>query len=156
MKYLLIIISIVFLFSLFLFGCSETNNSNSLIVSQNKTEQSQTTPEKKISVIEETMDEPVKVIYQKNYEYSALFETEDKKIIQDLINALNKIKILSETNIAVDDYEDVITFVSADGETTTVRFECKRLLKNDKRYDVNGYEAVNDVLLSFSDTEDVY
>ena len=68
MKYLLIIISIVFLFSLFLFGCSETNNSNSLIVSQNKTEQSQTTPEEKISVIEETMDEPVKVIYQKNYE----------------------------------------------------------------------------------------
>jgi len=144
MKYIVMLFSFVVICLVCIVGCTEKNNT---------AKQSQLNDLEKIAVFDETMDEPVKVIYQKNYEYSALYETEDKDTINSLLNALNEIEVLSETEIAVDDYEDIITFVSANGEKLTVKFEFKRLLKNNKRYFVNGYEKVNDILLSISDNE---
>lgn len=156
MKNIMIYLSFVILLLVCLYGCTEKNQNDSSDISKIDSEQLKLNSDEDILVFDETMDEPVKVIYQRNYEYSASFETEDKSTIYSLMNALNNIEVLSESNMAVDDYDDLITFVSADGEKTTVVFEYKRLLKNNKRYNVNGYEQVNNVLLSFAGTEDDY
>ena len=98
-------------------------------------------------------DSPVKVVYQRNYFYSALFETEDKDTINALIDALNGIEVLSETSGGVTDYDDIISFVSANGDTQTVRFEYKRLLKDDRVYEISGFDRVEAVLSTFAQEE---
>lgn len=149
MKHIFILISFVVLSTIFFSGCSKNDKSNS----SNKNDISQTKPAYDVSVFDENIDDPIKVIYQRNYEYSAIFETEDKEIIDSLKNALNEIEIVSESEMAVDDYDDIITFVMSNGDTHTVRFEYKRLVKNGKRYNVNGYDNVNEILILFSNEE---
>lgn len=103
------------------------------------------------AVFDETVDTPVRVVYQRNYFYSEVFETDDVSTIKTLLAALNDVRVLSQTNAAADDYEDIITFENKDGSTSTVRFEGERLLKNDVRYEIEGYDGVKAVLSSFAD-----
>ena len=103
-----------------------------------------------IRILDETLDEPVKVIYQRNHMFSEVFETDDAETISELIDAINAAEIVSESNMAVDDYDDYITFVLDDGSTHVVIFEFEHLLKDGKRYEINGYERIESVLLSFA------
>lgn len=149
MKRIIIFIVVCLAAALFAAGCAQSKDSDT--GSTGKKEQSAVQGDySDIKILDETLDEPVKVIYQRNHMFSEVFETEDEETISELKDALNAVEIVSEANMAVDDYDDYITFVTKDGSKTVVRFEFERLLKDGKRYEINGYERVEAVLLSFA------
>lgn len=147
MKRIINILIVIFIAASTLSGCSP---KNAAVDSSTKETSSMQNDIQNVSLFEETFDTPTKVVYQRNHFYSAVFETEDPAIISDILSAFNKVTITSEVNTATDDYDDIITFVAADGSKYTVHFEYKYLLKNDKRYEITGYDEVMSVVSKFA------
>lgn len=108
-----------------------------------------------IDIIGETPDMPIKIIYQRDRMYSAIFETDDADIIADVVSALRAVKPRSRSTEAVDDHEDIITLIYEDGSKKSVRFEFERLIYDGERYDVDGYDRVISALSAIvtEDTE---
>lgn len=156
MKHIFILLLAV-IFSILCFGgCFDNSFSNNSSKNKNDSDKLSSKETFSVKVFDETFDEPVKLIYQRNYEYSAVYESNDKETITALIAALDNIEVVSESELFVDDYDDIITFVSESGEKSTVIFEYKRLVKDNKRYEVNGYDSVSAILSSLADEETEY
>ncbi len=156
MKHIFILLLAVIFSILCFWGCSDNSFLNNSSKNENNSDRSSPKETFSVKVFDETFDEPVKLIYQRNYEYSAVYESNDKEMITALIAALNNIEVVYESELFVDDYDDIITFVSESGEKSTVIFECKRLVKDNKRYEVNGYDRVSAILSSLADEESEY
>ncbi len=82
---------------------------------------------------------PVKLTYDRLWEYSAQGETEDPELIKAVLDAVSELKTGKETTMAVDDYTDIIVFTYADGGMIRYEFEDNILVDKDgKRYLVEG------------------
>ena len=97
----------------------------------------------------ETADKPfpVKVTYQRMWEYSASGESTDPEVIQALLNGLDELKIGAETDMAVDDFGDIIRFEYPDGTVKTYEFEGDIIVKEDgTRNEVEGLKSLRELL----------
>jgi hypothetical protein len=100
-------------------------------------------------VPKETADKPfpVKVTYQRMWEYSASGESTDPEVIQALLNGLDGLKIGAETNMAVDDFGDIIRFEYPDGSERVYEFEGDIIVNEDgTRNEVEGLKSLRDLL----------
>ena len=90
---------------------------------------------------------PVKVTYQRMWEYSASGESTDPEVIQALLNGLDGLKIGAETNMAVDDFGDIIRFEYPDGSERVYEFEGDIIVNEDgTRNEVEGLKSLRDLL----------
>lgn len=89
--------------------------------------------------IETRDDMPMKLAYQRMWEYSAYGECEDPAFIQTVLETIKQLKIGEETQMAAEDYADVIDFIYADGSRERYEFEAGWIVMDDgKRYEVIG------------------
>lgn len=90
---------------------------------------------------------PVKVTYQRMWEYSASGESTDPEVIQALLNGLDGLKIGAETDMSVDDYGDIIRFEYPDGSVKVYEFEGDiRVNEDGTRNEVEGLNSLRDLL----------
>ncbi|MBR2188998.1 MAG: hypothetical protein IJ860_06300 [Eubacterium sp.] len=92
------------------------------------------------------MEEPVRLVYTRQYEAAEQFETEDELMIAACVDALREMTIGEETDVRATDSDDVLTFVMEDGSANTVRFQNGNFCFEDRIYEVGGFSAVRDVL----------
>ena len=94
------------------------------------------TQEKPIAIRD---DMPMKLAYQRMWEYSAYGESEDPAFIQTVLETIKQLQIGKETQMAADDYTDVIDFIYTDGSRERYEFEAEWIVMDDgKRYEVIG------------------
>ena len=104
----------------------------------------------------ETADKPfpVKVTYQRMWEYSASGESTDPEVIQALLNGLDGLKIGAETNMAVDDFGDIIRFEYPDGSERVYEIEVDILVNEDgTRNEVDGLNSLRELLNTLTDVK---
>ena len=104
----------------------------------------------------ETADKPfpVKVTYQRMWEYSASGESTDPEVIQALLNGLDGLKIGAETDMSVDDYGDIIRFEYPDGSVKVYEFEGDiRVNEDGTRNEVEGLNSLRDLLNTLTDVK---
>lgn len=104
----------------------------------------------------ETTDKPfpVKVTYQRMWEYSASGESTDPEVIQALLNGLDGLKIGAETDMSVDDYGDIIRFEYPDGSVRVYEFEGDILVNEDgTRNEVEGLNSLRELLNTLTDVK---
>ena len=90
---------------------------------------------------------PVKVTYQRMWEYSASGESTDPEVIRALLAGLDELKIGAETDMAVDDFGDIIRFEYPDGTVKTYEFEGDIIVKEDgTRNEVEGLKSLRELL----------
>ena len=51
---------------------------------------------------------PVKVLYRRMWEYSLDVESEDRQIINDLLEKIDRIQLGEKTDMGIEDYTDLI------------------------------------------------
>ena len=82
---------------------------------------------------------PERVAYERQWEYSAMYETDNPVVIGALIDAVKALEIGEEDESATQDYTDILTFYFGDGETLRLEFENQNLVTEDgTRYQVDG------------------
>ena len=92
---------------------------------------------------------PVKVTYQRMWEYSASGESTDPEVIRSLVEEIGKLKIGAETDMSVDDYGDIIRFEYADGTVKTYEFEGDIIVNEDgTRNEAEGLKSLRKLLNS--------
>ena len=97
---------------------------------------------------------PVKVTYQRMWEYSASGESTDPEVIQALLNGLDGLKIGAETDMSVDDYGDIIRFEYPDGSVKVYEFEGDILINEDgTRNEVEGLNSLRELLNTLTDVK---
>ena len=97
---------------------------------------------------------PVKVTYQRMWEYSAIGESTDPEVIQALLNGLDGLKIGAETDMSVDDYGDIIRFEYPDGSVKVYKFEGDILVNEDgTRNEVEGLKSLRELLNTLTDVK---
>ena len=104
----------------------------------------------------ETADKPfpVKVTYQRMWEYSASGESTDPEVIRALLAGLDELKIGAETDMAVDDFGDIIRFEYPDGTVKTYEFEGDIIVKEDgTRNEVEGLKSLRELLNTLTDVK---
>ena len=90
---------------------------------------------------------PVKVTYQRMWEYSASGESTDPEVIRSLVEEIGKLKIGAETDMSVDDYGDIIRFEYADGTVKTYEFEGDIIVNEDgTRNEAEGLKSLRGLL----------
>ena len=91
---------------------------------------------------------PVKVLYRRMWEYSLDVESEDRQIINDLLEKIDRIQLGEKTDMGIEDYTDLIVFEYPDGTTKQYRFEADVYVEDDKnRYLVlSGLQDVRSIL----------
>lgn len=90
--------------------------------------------------------EPVKLVYRQDYEVSAAYDTTDKDVINKCVEALKNIKVKSATDEVTSDADDILTFTMDDGGIYTVAFQNGNLLYEGKRYELEGFEDLFNIL----------
>ncbi len=92
--------------------------------------------EKNVEVRE---DMPVRLEYSMNREYGAWGESQDEEYMQSVLNALRAVTYGKKTDMAVEDYGDVIVFIYEDGSKEIFSFEGDiYVAKDGQRYEVTG------------------
>ena len=91
---------------------------------------------------------PVKVLYRRMWEYSLDVESEDRQIINDLLEKIDRIQLGEKTDMGIEDYTDLIVFEYPDGQTKQYRFAADLYVEDDKnRYLVlSGLQDVRSIL----------
>ena len=90
---------------------------------------------------------PVSVRYDRMWEYSDYAETTDPETIAALVEAVQALEIGDPTEMATDDFTDILTFGFADGTTLRLEFEDQCWVTGDgKRYQVEGLTALRGLL----------
>ncbi len=86
---------------------------------------------------------PVKLRYDRLWEYSAAAETEDAAVIADIVAALESIRVGQPSEWMVTDYTDVLCFTFADGHSLRLEFEGECWVSEDgKRYEAEGLDTL--------------
>ena len=97
---------------------------------------------------------PVRVTYQRMWEYSASGESTDPEVIRALLAGLDELKIGAETDMAVDDFGDIIRFEYPDGTVKTYEFEGDIIVKEDgTRNEVEGLKSLRELLNTLTDVK---
>ena len=92
-------------------------------------------------------DMPVKVRYDRMWEYSDYAESEDQQVIDGLVAAIKDLNIGEPVEYAVDDYTDILTFTFSDGRTCRLEFEENNWVTDtDERYHVDGLDKLRSQL----------
>lgn len=90
---------------------------------------------------------PVSVRYDRMWEYSDYAETTDPETVSALAEAVQALEIGEPTDMATDDFTDILTFGFADGTAVRLEFEDQCWVTGDgKRYQVEGLTALRGLL----------
>ena len=90
---------------------------------------------------------PVSVRYDRMWEYSDYAETTDPETVSALAEAVQALEIGEPTDMATDDFTDILTFGFADGTALRLEFEDQCWVTGDgKRYQVEGLTALRGLL----------
>ena len=73
------------------------------------------------------------------------YKTDDKKIIEEIINALKNIKVKDKVNIAFSDNGRTYMIVLKDGETLTYNFQGSYYNKDKQNYETSNYESLRKI-----------
>lgn len=73
------------------------------------------------------------------------YKTDDKKIIEEVINALKKIKVKDKVNIAFSDNGRTYMIVLKNGETLIYNFQGGYYNKNNQNYETSNYESLRKI-----------
>lgn len=73
------------------------------------------------------------------------YKADDKKIIEEVINALKNIKVKDKVNIAFSDNGRTYMIVLKDGETLTYNFQGSYYNKNNQNYETSNYESLRKI-----------
>ena len=73
------------------------------------------------------------------------YKADDKKIIEEVINALKNIKVKDKVNIAFSDNGRKYMIVLKDGETLTYNFQGSYYNKNNQNYETSNYESLRKI-----------
>ncbi len=73
------------------------------------------------------------------------YKTNDKKLIEEVINALKNIKVKDKVNIAFSDNGKTYMIVLKDGETLTYNFQGSYYNKNKQNYETSNYESLRKI-----------
>ncbi len=111
--------------------------------------------EKTISVLSFDGRIPVKAEYHRMCEDSlnGQYTVEDGELLKALTEALNHIEIKEVSDIRVSDDTHRITLIYQDGKSDTIMFEGRGLLLEGKRYELSGYQEVQDILDKIAERE---
>ena len=90
---------------------------------------------------------PERVEYERRWEYTAMYETDNPVVIGALIDAVKALEIGEEDGSVTEDYTDILTFHFSDGETLRLEFENQNLVTEDgTRYQVDGLGELRSLL----------
>ena len=90
---------------------------------------------------------PVRLRYDRMWEYSDYAETSDPGMIGEIVDAVKTLKVGEATDMAVDDYTDFLTFTFPDGGMVRLEFEEQNWVTADnKRYHVEGLSNLRSLL----------
>ena len=90
---------------------------------------------------------PVRLDYDKMWEYGDSALTEDGELINAVIKAIKALKIGSKTDEVTDDFTDVLRFTFEDESVFTIEFENQCWVKSEnERYKVEGLDRVRELL----------
>ena len=90
---------------------------------------------------------PVKLRYNRMWEYGDYAETDDADTIKAIVHAIGKLQVGELTDMGVDDFTDILTFEFKDGSTARLVFEDNIWVKeDDERYIVEGIDDVRSLL----------
>lgn len=73
------------------------------------------------------------------------YKTDDKKLIEEVINALKNIKVKDKVNIAFSDNGRTYMIVLKDGKTLTYNFQGSYYNKNNQNYETSNYESLRKI-----------
>ena len=86
-----------------------------------------------------TKDEmPVRMTYDRMWEYSAHGESEDSEYIREILEMIRSFQTGEESQTMTEDFTDVIIFFYADDSLIRYEFEESNLVEDGKRYRVEG------------------
>lgn len=92
-------------------------------------------------------ENPVKLRYDRMWEYGDYAETDDADTIKAVVHAIGKLQVGEPTDMGVDDFTDILTFEFKDGTTARLVFEDNIWVKeDDERYIVEGIDDVRGLL----------
>ena len=81
---------------------------------------------------------PVKMVYERRWEYYASAESEDKELISAVKEKIKSFRIGTKSDIYTEDFTDVIVFVYADGSEERFVFEGYNIVLEKEEYEVEG------------------
>lgn len=81
---------------------------------------------------------PIRLVYERMWEYSAHGESEDTEYIRKVLEAIESLKTGAETQIMTEDYTDIIRIYYEDDLSDCFEFEENNLVDGGKRYRVEG------------------
>ena len=86
---------------------------------------------------------PVRVRYDRMWIYSACVESDDPIMIAALVDAVKNLSVGAPTQMAVEDYTDILTFTFAGESSIRLTFEEQNWIKEEnERYQVEGLSLV--------------
>lgn len=92
-------------------------------------------------------EQPVSVRYDRLWEYSDNVESTDPVLIAEIVDAIRALEVGAPTEMAVDDYTDILTFTFRDGSTVRLEFEEQNwVTQSGERYQVEGLSRLRNVL----------
>ena len=92
-------------------------------------------------------EQPVKVRYDRMWEYSDYTESSDPAVITALVDAVKALEVGEPTDTVIDDYTDVVTFFFPDGGMLRLEFEEENWVTSDgTRYHADGVFYVQRLL----------
>ena len=90
---------------------------------------------------------PVRIRYDRMWVYSDFAESTDSEMIGEIVDAIKELEVGAESQMATEDYTDLLTFTFEDG--TTERFEFENqcwVLEDHTRYEVDGLPVLRTLL----------
>ena len=92
-------------------------------------------------------EQPVSIRYDRMWEYSDFAESNDPTLIAEIVDAIRSLTVGEPTDMAVEDYTDLLTFVFPDGSTLRLEFEEQNWVTDDHvRYHVEGLSKLRSLL----------
>ena len=105
------------------------------------------TEEKTGKMIWTVSDQPVSIRYDRMWEYGDYAESSDSTLIAAIVDAIRGLTVGEPTNMAVEDYTDLLTFVFPDGSTLRLEFEEQNWVTDDHvRYHIEGLSKLRSLL----------
>lgn len=90
---------------------------------------------------------PVRLRYDRMWEYSDYAETSDSVMIAEIVDVVKALKVGEPTDMAVEDYTDILTFTFEDGGMVRLEFEEQNwVASDDTRYQVEGLSSLRSLL----------
>lgn len=87
---------------------------------------------------------PVKLKYNRMWESGQYAECDDAELISEIVNALKELKVGNPTDMATDDFTDILDFEFEDGSLGRIEIENKSLVtEDDKRYEISHPEKLD-------------